>query len=349
MHQAFEVVPVVEDLPLKIEAVLAYSDRLYIGTSTGVLLVYEVRESTDEEPLSVTLIESKKNFSKKTIEQLEYIKEMDVLVSLSDNVVSMYDTQTLTLRPQLPKIKNAYLFAVSSSIEIEDGIPAIMTRLCVAVKKKLVIYSWEDMDLLDTKEFNVPDKVRKITWASSTKLCLSFTKGYVILDLSTGKLTELFVNAGEGTGLGSSLSELGSMAIGAMGMILNAGKPLIVRLPNDELLVEKDNVSIFISPDGTPTRKAGISWSAAPEELGYSFPYAIAILSKHVEIRNIGTQRLVQNIELMHAQMMTQGKVIYIASADHVWRLIPLDFMKQIDQLVESNEFEEALSLLDQI
>ncbi|KAK9761456.1 Vacuolar morphogenesis protein 6, variant 2, partial [Basidiobolus ranarum] len=274
---------------------------------------------------------------------------MDVLVSLSDNVVSMYDTQTLTLRPQLPKIKNAYLFAVSSSIEIEDGIPAIMTRLCVAVKKKLVIYSWEDMDLLDTKEFNVPDKVRKITWASSTKLCLSFTKGYVILDLSTGKLTELFVNAGEGTGLGSSLSELGSMAIGAMGMILNAGKPLIVRLPNDELLVEKDNVSIFISPDGTPTRKAGISWSAAPEELGYSFPYAIAILSKHVEIRNIGTQRLVQNIELMHAQMMTQGKVIYIASADHVWRLIPLDFMKQIDQLVESNEFEEALSLLDQI
>ncbi|KAK9761457.1 Vacuolar morphogenesis protein 6, variant 3, partial [Basidiobolus ranarum] len=324
-------------------------DRLYIGTSTGVLLVYEVRESTDEEPLSVTLIESKKNFSKKTIEQLEYIKEMDVLVSLSDNVVSMYDTQTLTLRPQLPKIKNAYLFAVSSSIEIEDGIPAIMTRLCVAVKKKLVIYSWEDMDLLDTKEFNVPDKVRKITWASSTKLCLSFTKGYVILDLSTGKLTELFVNAGEGTGLGSSLSELGSMAIGAMGMILNAGKPLIVRLPNDELLVEKDNVSIFISPDGTPTRKAGISWSAAPEELGYSFPYAIAILSKHVEIRNIGTQRLVQNIELMHAQMMTQGKVIYIASADHVWRLIPLDFMKQIDQLVESNEFEEALSLLDQI
>ncbi|ORX99906.1 hypothetical protein K493DRAFT_335529 [Basidiobolus meristosporus CBS 931.73] len=274
---------------------------------------------------------------------------MDVLVSLSDNVVSMYDTQTLTIRPQLPKIKNAYLFAVSSSIEIEEGIPAIVTRLCVAVKKKLVVYTWQDMELVETKEFNIPDRVRKITWASSTKLCSSFTKGYAILDLPSGKVTELFANAGEGSGLGSSLSELGSMAIGAMGMILNAGKPLIVRLPNDELLVEKDNVSIFIGPDGTPTRKAGISWSAAPEELGYSFPYAIAILSKHVEIRNIGTQRLVQNIELTNPQMMTQGKVIYIASSDHVWRLIPLDFMKQIDQLVEVNEFEEALSLLDQI
>lgn len=68
-----------------------------------------------------------------------------------------------------------------------------------------------------------------------------------------------------------------------------------------------------------------------------------------MEVRNIQTQTLVQQIELPAARLLNQGKLLYIASATQIWRLTPFSFAVQVDQLVEKNEFEEAISLLDQI
>ncbi|CAG8620842.1 4772_t:CDS:10 [Paraglomus brasilianum] len=115
-----------------------------------------------------------------------------------------------------------------------------------------------------------------------------------------------------------------------------------------------EDVSIFVETDGKPTRETGIDWSGAPEEIGYSYPYLIAILPKHVEVRNILTQTLVQTIELLHARFINAGKYLYIASHSTVWRFIPYNFEKQarnepIDQLVEQMEYVEAISLTMQI
>lgn len=79
-----------------------------------------------------------------------------------------------------------------------------------------------------------------------------------------------------------------------------------------------------------PKRKNGIEWSGMPEELGYSSPYAVAILSRHIEIRNIETRALVQSAEMPHARLLTQGKLLYIASTSEVWRLIPYSFPQQV-------------------
>ena len=83
-----------------------------------------------------------------------------------------------------------------------------------------------------------------------------------------------------------------------------------------------------------PKRKNGIEWSGMPEELGYSSPYAVAILSRHVEIRNIETRALVQSAEMPHARLLTQGKLLYIASTSEVWRLIPYSFPQQVTTAV---------------
>jgi len=79
-----------------------------------------------------------------------------------------------------------------------------------------------------------------------------------------------------------------------------------------------------------PKRKNGIEWSGVPEKLGYSNPYAVAILARHIEIRNIETRALVQSAELPHAEFLTQGKLLYIASSNEVWRLIPYSFPHQV-------------------
>jgi Vam6/Vps39-like protein vacuolar protein sorting-associated protein 39 len=57
------------------------------------------------------------------------------------------------LRMTLTKTKGADLFTIQTLVEMneEDGIPMLMTRLAVAVRKKLLIFVWKDTEFLETK------------------------------------------------------------------------------------------------------------------------------------------------------------------------------------------------------
>ncbi|KAI8584640.1 hypothetical protein K450DRAFT_217246 [Umbelopsis ramanniana AG] len=85
MHHAFQVSTVLDKIA-RIESIFAYGDKLLIGTGTGQLLVYEVKEplvaGTEEQPV-VTLVDTRKNFSRRPIDQIDIIKEIEVLVTLS--------------------------------------------------------------------------------------------------------------------------------------------------------------------------------------------------------------------------------------------------------------------------
>ncbi|KAF9585929.1 Vacuolar morphogenesis protein 6 [Lunasporangiospora selenospora] len=361
MHDAFNVYTVIEKLPHKIESIFAQGDKLYVGTFYGTLLVYSVREPLgQDEAISVTLVETLKTFSKKAIEQIDILKAVGVLVSLSDGYVNLHDIDSYALRTQLGKTKGANLFSVFSRIEIQDElIPQVVTRLAVAVRRKILVFSWQDSEFKDTKEYSVPDRVRTMEWVGTQNLCIGFDSEYALMDCKTSVLTPLFspsspsAQSALGSTLESTLNTLNNFSSlatgGLMGFGSKPGKPLITRLPNDEILLGKENSSISVGVDGTPKRKSGIEWSGTPEELGYSYPYAVAILARHIEIRNIETRALVQSAEMPHARLLTQGKLLYIASTTEVWRLIPNSFSQQIDELVQKEEYEEAISLINQI
>ena len=84
------------------------------------------------------------------IEQLAIIKEADILVSLSNYAVSLHDLQTFEpIEAPLPRTKNASTFAVTSNI-VKDpatGIPEIISRLAVSVKRRLLLWSWHESEL----------------------------------------------------------------------------------------------------------------------------------------------------------------------------------------------------------
>ncbi|KAG0322530.1 Vam6/Vps39-like protein, partial [Dissophora globulifera] len=354
MHDAFKVYTVIEKLPHKIESIFAQGDKLYVGTSTGTLLVYSVREplptqdGRQEEAISVTLMETLKTFSKKAIEQIDIIKAVGVLVTLTDNCVSLHDIDTFALRTQLNNTRGATLFSVFSKIEFQDGlVPQVVTRLAVA-------------------EFPIPDRLRTLRtmeWVGTQNLCTGFDNEYALMDCKTSVWTTLFSPGSPSTAQGalastlestfSTWNNISSRATGGlMGLVSKSGKPLITRLPNDEILLGKEHSSISVGVDGMPKRKNGIEWNGTPEELGYSNPYAVAILAgltRRIEIRNIETRAVVQTVEMPHAHLLTQGKLLYIASADEVWRLIPNSFPQQIDELVQKEEYQEAISLINQI
>ena len=60
--------------------------RLLVGTTEGVLLDYDVRDGTGNEPFSVNLLASRKNFSKKPVEQLQVVESIGVLLCLTGKI-----------------------------------------------------------------------------------------------------------------------------------------------------------------------------------------------------------------------------------------------------------------------
>ncbi|KAI8067557.1 CNH domain-containing protein [Gongronella butleri] len=357
MHDAFQVTTVVDKVN-KIESIFAHGDRLLIGTYAGHLLEYDIKEplvADDNEVPEVTLRDTHKTFSKRPIEQMDIIKEIGSLVSLSDGLVSLHDMRTFELQMPLGKTKGANLFTVQTMVEMtDDQIPQLVTRLAVAVRKKLLVFVWKDTEFFETKEWPIPDRVKAMAWVGNVKICLGFSSEYALMQVDKGELTELFGPMADSSQNGAPLSSNAS-AMSTLNSLYNmslgfrGGKPMVTKIPNNEMLLARDNISIFLGLDGTPTRKVGIEWTGTPEQIGYSYPYVIAILPKHVEVRNIQSLALVQQIDLASAKFLNQGKLVYVATTSQIWRLTPFSFSSQLDQLVEKHAYEEAVSLLEQI
>jgi hypothetical protein len=150
----------------------ATGDRLYVGTSTGNLYIYSVDNWNEN---AATLVEIKTNFSKRSIEQLGFLKDTNSLVVLSgpfpqssvllhhifdlalENQVTLYPLPDLSPPNPLLKTKSAFSFGIHSSIQNlvspstpkpEEGktepVPTLVTQLVVGCRRRIAIYSWRD-------------------------------------------------------------------------------------------------------------------------------------------------------------------------------------------------------------
>lgn len=141
------------------------------------------------------LLREVEKFSTRAIEQLAIIKEANTLVSLSNYAVSLHDLQTFEpIEAPLPRTKNASTFAVTSNI-VKDpatGIPEIISRLAVSVKRRLLLWSWHESELSpEVTEIVLAESIRSITWASATRVVCGMNSGYAIADVETGNVEDI--------------------------------------------------------------------------------------------------------------------------------------------------------------
>ncbi|OLL23333.1 Vam6/Vps39-like protein, partial [Neolecta irregularis DAH-3] len=279
----------------RISSLLALGDRLLLATATGALLVYPGPDSNapdstaDSAPDS--LIRRIDTFARRPIEQLAAIKEAAILLTLSDNLVSVHDLHDFSLLHILPRTKGASLFATTTNVQRDpDGIPMLVSRLAVIVKRKVLLYAWNDTEFSEGPEFSLPERPKTLAFMASTKLIFGLSTDYSILDLDSMQLSQVFS-------------------------------------------------STF----------APIPWKTAPENIGYSHPYLVAMYPKHIEIRNLGTNSLVQQIELPNATILHSGKSLYVASQTLVWKFLPNSYESQVDELIASKQLDEAISLMTQL
>ncbi|KAI0545485.1 SPX-domain-containing protein [Xylaria curta] len=382
MLSAFTARPIIELKQRdksKIETILAYGDRVLVGLNTGALRVYRLNElpveprepsngsatsPTDSQPATgaertesqstppkkpTDLLREVERFSTRAIEQLAIIKEANTLVSLSNYHVSLHDLQTYQLIETIPRTKNATCFAVTSNI-VKDpatGIPEIISRLAVAVKRRLLLWSWHESELHDdVTEVVLPEAIRTVTWATATKIVCGMNAGYVLVDVTTSETQEI---AGVGgAAAGGQGSRFGAASMGYMGLGGFVPKPLTARLAEGEMLLAKDVHSLFIDTDGKPLEKRQVPWLSAPESIGYSYPYILALQPP--------TKGSLETIELTGAAQLHfppptvslahAGKGFHISSDRVVWKMDATDYDTQVQELIEKAQYDEAISVL---
>jgi tetratricopeptide (TPR) repeat protein len=356
--------------------------------NTGSLRIYRVNEITEEpepeqngaqngdeeppptpKPRPVDLLREEEKFSRRPIQQLAIIKESSILVSLSDNHVSIHDLQTYSLQEKLEKTRGATTFAVTSNIvkDPQTGIMSIMSRMAVAVKRKIMLWTWQDMELTDNaSEITLVASVKSLTWATGTKIVAGMDPGFVMVDVESQEVLDInkpgiLQDGASGQG-GTRFGAVSSSGMGYMGMGSWVPKPLSTRLGEGELLLAKDVNSLFIDKDGNALDKRQVPWPTAPEALGYSYPYMLALQAPSkggLEVRNPDTLNLLQTIALPNANFIHvpqpnislahAGKGFLVASDRCIWRMGAQSYETQIDELVENGRYDEALSLLNML
>jgi hypothetical protein len=326
------------------------------------------RPASSATPKPVDLLRELDKFSTRAVEQLAYLKEANILISLSNAYVSIHDLQSYTLQEQLVKTKNATTFAVTSNIvkDSATGIPEIISRLAVAVKRRLLLWSWHDSEQSqDVTEITLAEAIRTLTWASATKIICGMNAGYVIVDVTSQEVEDVVGPGAIGGAAGASggrFGGVGSASMGYMGLGGYIPKPLATKLADGEMLLAKDINSLFITSEGKPIEKRQISWQAAPDAIGYSYPYILSLQapSKGVlEIRNPDTLSLLQTISVPNASILHfppptvslahAGKGFHVSSDRCIWGMGATDYDAQIDDLVNKGRYDEAISVLNML
>lgn len=300
--------------------------------------------------------------------QLAIIKEANILVSLSDSYISLHDLQSYTLIEKLERTKGASGFAVTSNIvkDAESGIPQIVSRLCVAVKRKLLLWEWKDMEADDEiREISLPASVKSLHWATGTKLLAGMDQGFSLVDIETQEMTEInkpnsSIGPGDGGARFGAVNSTGMSYVGMGGWV---PRPLATKLQDDGMLLAKDVNTLFINADtGKAAEKRQIPWAQAPEAIGYSYPYLLAlqpVTKGALDVRNPDTLSLLQSIALPGAAILHvpqpnislahAAKGFLVSSDRVVWRMSALNYDQQIDDLVGDGSYDEAISLLNML
>ena len=326
------------------------------------------RPSSSSATPPVSLLRELEKFSTRAIEQLAIIKEANVLISLSSSYVSIHNLQDYSLQEQLVKTKNATTFAITSNIvkDSATGIPEIISRLAVAVKRRLLLWSWHESELMqEVTEIALAESIQSLTWASATKIVCGMNSGYVVVDVISQE-TEDVVGPGAIGGAsgaqGGRFGGVGSASMGYMGLGGYIPKSMATKLADGEMLLAKDINTLFITSEGKPLEKRQVPWQTAPDAVGYSYPYILSLQSPSkgaLEVRNPDTLSLLQSISLPEARQLHfppptvslahAGKGFHVVSHRCIWRMGATDYDAQVDELAEKQHYDEAISLLEML
>ncbi|XP_050677422.1 vam6/Vps39-like protein [Leptidea sinapis] len=348
MHEAYEVTHLL-NASVQIETIAAYDGNLLLGTRQGHLLMYSLSLNNDTKKYELKMLRYCKNFSKKPIQQIEVIPEDNLLLCLTDNMLSSYDINGVNfpLVNTFSDTKGASLFALDNkSATLMTGESNSVLQLCVAVRRKLQLYCGKKGEFKKHLfEFTVPDVPKVMSWGQQY-LCVGFKGEYTYFDLSSHVSKELFPT--------SSSKSL---------------EPTIAKYSDSSFLLGRDNTSVLVEEVAQVRQEAQarqeeqtgqeaqgivikktIKWTDAPIAVVWDEPFVLGLLSQdNVVVQTVEPPMFIQTLpELNKARLMYRCKrgLIFVSSVGQVWCLTSVDITKQRQQLLKDKQFQIAIDLM---
>lgn len=288
--------------------------------------------------------------------------------------MSIHNRQTFALQEKLEKTRGATAFAVTSNVvnDPETGVPSLVSRLAVVVKRRIIWWTWRDTELEDeVQEISLPHSIKSLIWVNGLKMMVGMDPGFSLINIDNKETTDIFKPspAGDAAAAGQSsgvrFGAVSSSGMGYMGMGSWVPKPMSTNLREGQVLLAKDVNTLFVDADGKSLEKRQIPWAFPPEAVGYSYPYLLSLQQNTgakagaLDVRNPATLSLLQTIPLPSAAILHvpqpnislahAGKGFLVASDRCIWRMAALSYEAQIDQLVAKQRLDEAISLLEML
>ncbi|CAH2041395.1 unnamed protein product, partial [Iphiclides podalirius] len=290
--------------------------------------MYSLSAINANQKYELRLLRYCKNFSKKPIQQIEVIPEDNLLLCLTDNLLSTYDINGVNFPfiKSFPQTKGASLFAlVNKSATSMTGESNSVVHLCVAVRRKLLVYYGKNGEFKQhIFDYTVSDVPKVIAWGQEY-LCVGFKAEYTLFDLSSGKPKELFPT--------SSSRSL---------------EPTIAKYSETSFLLGRDNTSVIVEEAKDIEIKKTIKWNEAPVAVVWDEPFILGLLSDQVVVQTVEPPLFIQTLpELNKARLMYRCKrgLIFVASVGQVWCISSVDVTKQRQQLLKDKQFQIAIDL----
>lgn len=186
LHRSFELVSFIDKLPvpLTIECLTCYDNKFIVGTNTGRMLTYEVKLNQLSQGKLEASFEKNVNVTKKSIQQIEAIKEFNILIALFDSQLHLFDLDKFQLQYSLVKTKSCSLFATSISSSSN------LLRLVVACKRKLQFYYFSSGKFMElTSDLELADIPRTLTITKDNLVVYSFKKEFFYYELSDSTIS----------------------------------------------------------------------------------------------------------------------------------------------------------------
>ncbi|KAN0026961.1 hypothetical protein ACTFIU_009639 [Dictyostelium citrinum] len=341
MLNPFELIPIINNTPCKIESIEIWQNNIYLGTNDGQILLYIIEKVENNKKVSFkSRMEKSKSlgYGKKPVEKLLLIADIGKLLTLCDgnlDVYSMYNLDGPNIQNGISTNKGVITFCSKKKSQ--------EFKICVVTKRKLTFY--EFIGVFDMyKEIVLPEIALTVEWCK-TSLCVGSRKEYAIVDADSG--------------LYKSLLQLDKNVPGPRTKLI---------LDQEKFLLTTIDLSVMVDLQGDIV-EGSIIWDSNPMSMSYLEPYLITILQNRcINIHDMKNQRLIQELNNNNNssnkgsssatatafQQTFEGRgngkdfiVLYSSSPNRVYCLHVGNIDDLVHQLINRGEHEEAIRLFE--
>nr|CEL70135.1 TPA: TGF beta receptor associated protein-like protein, related [Neospora caninum Liverpool] len=340
MMKVFHCVPVADIVSETISCVASSAETFLVGTETGTILKFSLADTDDPGELAdgAKLTGKLRVNSGKKIGKVAVLESLQVAICIEDGNVHLLSLGLNS--PGYILCKNASTFCLheegAATAGAEGGAGEkhreravrFHPELCVALKRKIVLYSKPGTDFQPYKEIALVETPLSLCWRDRW-ICIGTKKEFLSLHDDQEQATEILALDGQ----------------------TSRGSPNLLLLPDGEVLIlGLENLGIFFNlVSQTPSQRNTIKWPLDLLQVSVCLPYLVGIAaSGTVDVYSIHGQSLCQKLHLPAplTSIATNGGRLLVASGSSVNCLFPVPVEQQLHKLLLEGRTGDALDLL---